>query len=139
MNPLSSQTPSDVWHEPSLPKMKQPQTHTVPAAATPQKDYEIVLIEAKKYNDLESIARNIKEQKVVIVNFVLQNSADVQRMVDFLIGAVFALDGETKRISNNSFLFSSSQVDLAGQIMEQKERKSDRTEKGQKDGGFWPQ
>ena len=128
MNKLSAETPKDPWYEPNLPKIQQPQIRTVPTASETKKDYEIVLIDAKDDKDLENIAINIKEQKVVIVNFAELDIATVQQMVYFLSGAVFALDGETKKINKDSFLFSSSQVDLSEQIIEQKKQKSDKTE-----------
>ena len=40
-----------------------------------------------------------------------------QRMVDFLSGAAFALDGAPRKVSGGTFIFSSSQVDVSGQIM----------------------
>ena len=40
-----------------------------------------------------------------------------QRMVDFLSGATFALDGVPRKVSGGTFIFSSSQVDVSGQIM----------------------
>lgn len=135
MNNLSTETPKDIWYEPNLPKMKQPRIRAVPTASETKKDFEIVLIDAMNYNDLESIAINIKKQKVVIVNFMELDNGKVQRMVDFLSGAVFALDGKTKRVSDSTFMFSSSQVDLSGQIMEQNEQKSGKMEEKQRDGG----
>ena len=136
MEELSMEAPQDVWHELKHPELKRPQVQAVPCSSEAKKDYEIVIIDVKDNNDLENIARKIKEQKVIIVNFMLQNSTDVQRMLDFFSGAVFALDSETKRISDASFLFSSSRVDLSGQIMEQKEQKSDKTEENKKNEGF---
>jgi cell division inhibitor SepF len=78
----------------------------------------MVLVKAKSYDELQGIAKNIKDQKVVIVNFEEMDKETAQRMVDFLSGAVFALEGQPKKVSGSTFLFSTSQVDLAGQIMD---------------------
>ncbi|MGI6360917.1 MAG: cell division protein SepF [Bacillota bacterium] len=79
---------------------------------------EMILIRAKSYDDMQEIANNIKEEKVVVVNFEDMDKGLAQRMVDFLSGAVFALDGMPKKVSGGTFIFSSSKVDLSGQIME---------------------
>lgn len=83
-----------------------------------RKSMEMVLIRAKSYDEMQDIAKNIKSRKVVIVNFEDMDKETAQRMVDFLSGAAFALDGMPKKVSGSTFLFSSSQVDLEGQIME---------------------
>ncbi|MGI5892216.1 MAG: cell division protein SepF [Bacillota bacterium] len=79
---------------------------------------EMVLVRATSYDDMQEIANNIKEQKIVVVNFEDMDKGLAQRMVDFLSGAVFALDGMPKKVSGGTFIFSSSKVDLSGQIMD---------------------
>ena len=79
---------------------------------------EMVLIKATSYDDLQEIAANIKKRRVVVVNFEEMDQLTAQRMVDFLSGAVFALDGQPKKVSGGTFIFSSSSVDLSGQIVE---------------------
>ena len=108
----------DVWQEPDLRKAKKTQIVSIPNHTMPKKSMEMVLVKAKSYDDMQSIAKNIKDRKVVIVNFEDMDKETAQRMVDFLSGAVFGLDGMPKKVSGSTFLFSSSQVDLEGQIME---------------------
>jgi len=78
---------------------------------------EIVLFKATSYDDMQEIARHIKERKVAVVNFEDMDKDVAQRMVDFLSGAAFALDGVPRKVSGGTFIFSSSQVDVSGQIM----------------------
>ena len=77
----------------------------------------MILVKAERYDDMQNIARHIKERRIVIVNFEDMPQEVAQRMVDFLSGAVFALDGVPKKVSGATFVFSSSQVDLEGNIM----------------------
>ncbi|MCL1874246.1 MAG: cell division protein SepF [Clostridiales bacterium] len=79
---------------------------------------EMILIKATNYEDLENIAQNIKERKIVVVNFEEMDKEVAQRMVDFLSGAAFALNGHPKKVSWGTFIFSSTNVDLSGQIMD---------------------
>lgn len=118
MDTLAASAEKDVWQEQDAKKARRSQIMAIPGAAAPKKNCNMVLIKAKAYDDLQGIAKNIKEQKVAIVNFEDMDKETAQRMVDFLSGAVFALDGESKKVSGSTFLFSSSQVNLAGQIMD---------------------
>ncbi|MBQ1501374.1 MAG: cell division protein SepF [Firmicutes bacterium] len=91
---------------------------SVPTRGKNNENLEIVLFKAVTYDDMQEIARHIKERKVAVVNFEDMDKAVAQRMVDFLSGAVFALDGVPRKVSGGTFIFSSSQVDLSGQIMD---------------------
>lgn len=119
MDQMAQTAEKDVWQEQDPKKARRNQIMAIPGNATPKKACEMVLVRAHSYEELQNIAQNVKDQKVAIVNFEELDKETAQRMVDFLSGAVFALGGETKKVSGSTFLFSSSQVDLAGQIMEQ--------------------
>lgn len=91
---------------------------SVPSKNKNADNLEIVLFKAVTYDDMQEIARTIKERKIAVVNFEDMDKAVAQRMVDFLSGAAFALDGVPRKVSGGTFIFSSSQVDMSGQIME---------------------
>lgn len=120
--PVNNRAQRDMWSDAndyttSSRRSKRSQVVSMPNTAT-RKSMEMVLVKAKAYDDMQDIANSIKARKVVIVNFEDMDKETAQRMVDFLSGAVFALDGMPKKVSGSTFLFSSSQVDLEGQIME---------------------
>lgn len=119
MDQMARTAEKNVWQETDVKKAQRNQIMAIPGNATPKKACEMVLVRARDYDELKNIAQTIKEQKVPIVNFEDLDKATAQRMVDFLSGAVFALDGETKKVSGSTFVFSSSRVDLEGQIMDQ--------------------
>lgn len=106
-----------IWgNERETVKAKKSNLVTIPTRE--QQPMEMILIKAASYDDLEEIASSIKNRKVVVVNFEDLDKDVAQRMVDFLSGAVFALDGQPKKVSGGTFIFSSSNVDLTGHIME---------------------
>lgn len=107
----------DVFEEPVFGRNKKNQVVSMPQN-TGKKSLDMVLIKAKSYDDMQTIAQNIKDRKVVIVNFEDMDKETAQRMVDFLSGAVYALNGSPSKVSGSTFLFSSSQVDLQGRIMD---------------------
>ncbi|MDO4733360.1 MAG: cell division protein SepF [Bacillota bacterium] len=102
----------------SVPSSRKPNLISVPTKAkSGEGNTEIVLFKATSYDDMQEIARHIKERKVAVVNFEDMDKDVAQRMVDFLSGATFALDGAPRKVSGGTFIFSSSQVDVSGQIM----------------------
>jgi FtsZ-interacting cell division protein YlmF len=91
---------------------------SVPSKGKNAESLEMVLFKAVTYDDMQDIALQIKERKVAVVNFEDMDKDVAQRMVDFLSGAVFALDGVPRKVSGGTFIFSTSNVDLSGEIMD---------------------
>jgi cell division inhibitor SepF len=112
-------TDRNVWQDRDE-KRKRPNLISVPGkgGAKGQEFMEMVLIKATSYDDMQDIANHIKAKKVAVVNFEDMDKDVAQRMVDFLSGAAFALDGVPRKVSGGTFIFSSANVDLSGQIME---------------------
>lgn len=119
-DPVATKTPSSESKLAPKPQMQQrkPNLISVPTRAkSSEGNLEIVLFKANSYDDMQEIARQIKERKIAVVNFEEMDKDVAQRMVDFLSGATFALDGVPRKVSGGTFIFSSSQVDVSGQIM----------------------
>jgi cell division inhibitor SepF len=109
----------NIWQDKDE-KRKKPNLISVPGrgGAKGQDFMEMVLIKATSYDDMQDIANHIKAKKVAVVNFEDMDKDVAQRMVDFLSGAAFALDGVPRKVSGGTFIFSSANVDLSGQIMD---------------------
>lgn len=95
-----------------------------------QKPVTVMLVKADVYDEVESIAQNIKERRSVIVNFEQVDKEVAQRMIDFLSGAVFALEGTVEKVSAGTFLFATSNMDVMGRINEMEEGKEKSIFKG---------
>ena len=114
--PLAMPNERKFWNEREQAKQnRKSNLMTIPGKDQPM---EMVLVKATSYDDLQEIAAHIKSRRVVVCNFEEMDKETAQRMVDFLSGAVFALDGQPKKVSGGTFIFSSNQVDLSGQIMD---------------------
>lgn len=62
------------------------------------------VVEPRTYSEAKTIAQHIFRNEVVIVNFHRVEEEQARRIVDFLTGAVYALDGDIQRIGNEMFL-----------------------------------
>lgn len=119
MDQMAQTAEKDVWQEQDPKKARRNQIMAIPGNATPSKACEMVLVKVHSYDDLENLAYSVKDHKVVIANMEELDRETAQRMVDYLAGAVFAMDGKSQKVSGSTYLFSSNNVGLEGQIMEQ--------------------
>lgn len=73
------------------------------------------------YEDTQSIIDNLKGRKPVIVNMEDLDISCAQRIVDFMAGAVYALDGTIRKISRGIFVVVPTTYDLIGDGSEDSE------------------
>ncbi len=83
------------------------------SASSPMK---VVLVEPSSYDEVQSICDDLKSKKPIIINFEDMDKDVAKRMVDFISGAVYALDGTIQKVSNGIVLVAPSNVDILGNI-----------------------
>ncbi len=83
-----------------------------------QKNVKLILQEPGSYEETQRIADHLREHRAVIVNLQRVNGDIARRIVDFLSGCVYALNGEIKRLGTSIFLCAPENVDVQGEITE---------------------
>ncbi len=94
-------------------KHKEPKA-SAEEAPTPQSmaGMKMIVYHPVAYDDAQSIADNLKNHKPVIVNMEELDGACAQRVLDFLLGSVYALDGTISKISRGIFLVAPRNCDV---------------------------
>ena len=77
---------------------------------------EVVLFRPNSFNDTSKAADDLKNRKAVIVNMENVDKAMARRVVDFLSGCVYALDGDVKKIAQSAYLFCPHNMDIVGDL-----------------------
>ena len=77
---------------------------------------EVVLFHAKAFDDAAKAADELRKRKAVILNMENVDKALTRRVVDFLSGAVYALDGRVKKVAQSTYLFCPHNMDVTGDL-----------------------
>ena len=77
---------------------------------------EVVLFRPSSFNDTSKAADDLRDRKAVIVNMENVDKAMARRVVDFLSGCVYALDGDVKKIAQSAYLFCPHNMDIVGDL-----------------------
>ena len=77
---------------------------------------EVVLFRPGSFNDTSKAADDLRNRKAVIVNMENVDKAMARRVVDFLSGCVYALDGTVKKIAQSAYLFCPHNMDIVGDL-----------------------
>ncbi len=75
---------------------------------------EMVLFYPSCFNDCTKAADDLREKKGIIVNLEKVDKALSLRVVDFLTGCAYALDGKVTKIAHATYLFSPHNMNVVG-------------------------
>jgi len=73
-------------------------------------DYEIKFYEPKVYEDSLNISTNLRAGSPVIINLKHLDPAEGTRLIDFVCGTAYAIDGHMMKIGESIFLFAPSSI-----------------------------
>ncbi|WP_461213508.1 cell division protein SepF [Lacticaseibacillus sp. GG6-2] len=124
--PLSESTtqPGKRVAIPAQSATDQPQTQTfrgnkVVAMSNPnEQTAKIVVYEPRIYSDAKEVGSNLLSNKAVVVNFDHIDTDAAKRIVDFLTGLVFAINGEIRRVGEQIFLVTPANFKIDGVLAE---------------------
>lgn len=77
----------------------------------------IVLFEPRNFDEAEEIGVHIKNKRACCINLHRMPSQYRQRIIDFLSGVVFGLDGSIKKVGENVILCSPKNLQVGGDIV----------------------
>ena len=77
---------------------------------------EVVLFHAKSFEDAAKAADELRRRKAIILNMENVDKTLTRRVVDFLSGAIYALDGSVKKIAQATYLFCPHNMDVVGDL-----------------------
>ena len=77
---------------------------------------EVILFHAKTFDDAAKAADELRDRKAIILNMENVDKALTRRVVDFLSGCVYALDGDVKKIAQSAYLFCPHNLDIVGDL-----------------------
>lgn len=76
----------------------------------------MVISQPTTFEQSEEICSLLKEKKSVIVNLEYVNKDAARRIVDFISGGVYALDGHIQKISNSIFLIAPMNYEITNEM-----------------------
>ena len=77
---------------------------------------EVVLFHTKTFGDATKAADELRNKKAVILNMENVDKALTRRVVDFLSGCVYALEGKVKKIAQSTYLFCPHGMNIVGDL-----------------------
>ena len=89
------------------------------------KDMTMIIFKPDVYAETRAVVDNLLVKKPTVINLDDMDKAEAQRALDFVSGAVYALNGEIRKAARNIFVVAPSNIDIQSMIKETDNSKSD--------------
>lgn len=110
------ETPEETTKPKYLPSFSQRQRNKV--VDIHSNNLKVVIVHPHAFEDAQEVCEHLKSKKPIVMNLEDVDKEDAQRIVDFLSGSVFALEGNIQKVSNGIFLITPCNVDIMGDMKE---------------------
>lgn len=77
----------------------------------------VVVIQPESFEEARDITNHLKSKKPIVVNLESLEKVVAQKIIDFLSGAVYALDGDIQKISKGIFIVVPNNIDIMSDII----------------------
>ncbi len=84
-----------------------------------QAQIKMVIMQPENMDDAQDICDHLKVKKPVIINLEELDKDTAQRIIDFLSGSIYALEGNIQKVSAGIFLIAPNNVDIMGDFKEE--------------------
>ena len=73
---------------------------------------ELKVVRPEHFEDVSTIAAHLLRGRTVVLNLEATNKEIARRFIDFLSGVAYSIDGQMKRVANNTYIITPNNVDV---------------------------
>ncbi|MBO5364519.1 MAG: cell division protein SepF [Clostridia bacterium] len=109
----SQEQPALDYEEPMVERLSsRNRSRVVKLHETASQQMKVVVMQPETFDEAQAITNHLKARKPVVVNLECIDKNVARRIIDFLSGAAFALEGDIQKISNGIFLIAPNNIGI---------------------------
>ncbi len=82
---------------------------------------QVVLVKPERFENVSEIADHLRSKHAVLLNLENTDKNIARRLVDFLSGCAYALDGKIKKVAVSAYIITPYHVEIVGDLVEELE------------------
>ena len=82
---------------------------------------QVILVKPDRFDTVSEIADHLRDKQSVVLNLESTNKDVARRLVDFLSGVAYALDGKIKKVAISTYILTPYNVEIVGDLVEELE------------------
>ena len=100
---------------PAFASEQSAKRETVTRAA--DSSFELKVVKPENFASVGQIADHLINRRTVVLNLESTSKEVSRRIIDFLNGVAYTLDGQIKAVANNTYVITPSHVDISGESL----------------------
>lgn len=115
----------DDYYEPKKQKAKPARTSnpsklvSINSRNNNRSSNQVYVIKPQEFNEAQRVTDYLKEGRTIVINMEGIEVHAAQRIIDFIGGACYALDGSLQAISANIFIAAPRNIDVSGDLRDE--------------------
>lgn len=77
---------------------------------------QMILVKPERYEEVSEVADHLRNKNAVVLNLEATDHATAKRLVDFLSGCAYALEGNIRKVATSTYVITPYNVDLVGEL-----------------------
>lgn len=89
---------------------------------------ELKVVKPDRFDNVPQIANHLLNRRTVVLNLEDTNKETARRLLDFLSGVAYSINGNLKRVANNTYVITPCNVDVSDGSLRDKRTKEDSSD-----------
>lgn len=85
---------------------------------------EMKVVKPQTFDSVSQIADHLLDRRTVVLNLESTSKETARRLIDFLSGVAYSIDGSIKKIATNAYVITPNNVDVGDAQLRSRERES---------------
>lgn len=78
---------------------------------------ELKVVKPERYETVPQIADHLLNRRTVVLNLEATNKETARRMIDFLSGVAYAIDGRLSKVAVNTYIITPANISVSGEAL----------------------
>lgn len=97
--------------------VQQKQTKTAGNVKLDGAALELKVVKPERYDTVPQIADHLLNRRTVVLNLEATNKETARRMIDFLSGVAYAIDGRLSKVAVNTYIITPANINVSGEAL----------------------
>ena len=89
---------------------------------------ELKVVKPERFDNVPQIANHLLNRRTVVLNLEETNKETARRLLDFLSGVAYSINGNLKRVANNTYVITPCNVDVSDGSLREKRQKEESSD-----------
>ena len=81
---------------------------------------ELKVVKPERFESVSQIADHLLSRRTVVLNLENTNKETARRLIDFLSGVAYSINGQLKKIASNAYVITPENVDVSGEQLRER-------------------